>query len=165
MLRMFRRQKIMQTIEHLRQLFDYNDWANRRIITALKESYSEKSHKILAHLLITEQEYFERLYGKDSKGFDFWQDLSLKECGALARETAERYEKLLRKFDEEGLNLAANYRTSEGDWKENTFRELLTHILFHSSVHRGNIILKLRQENFAPPKIDYIIYLRETKYI
>jgi uncharacterized damage-inducible protein DinB len=35
----------------------------------------------------------------------------------------------------------------------------------HSATHRGNIMLKLREEGFAPPKIDYIIYLRETKYI
>ncbi len=155
----------MNSLEHLRQIFDYNDWANRRIITALKENYSEKSHKILAHLLITEREYFERLYGKDSKGFDFWQELSLEDCGELAREVSEKYEKLLRRFDEEGLDLKTTYRTSEGDWKENTFREILTHVPFHSAIHRGNIMLKIREEGFEPPKIDYIIYLRETKYI
>jgi uncharacterized damage-inducible protein DinB len=155
----------MYSVEHLRRLYDYNDWANRRIITALKENSVEKARKILAHLLITEQEYFERLYGKDSKGFDFWQDLSIEECGALARTTAERFEKLLRRFEEEGLDLTARYRTSEGVWHENTFRELLTHVLFHSSIHRGNIMLAVREAGFAPPKIDYIIYLRETKYI
>jgi len=155
----------MQTVEHLRQLFAYQDWANRRIITALKENYAEKAHRLLAHLLITEQEYFERLYGKDSTGFDFWPDLSLEECGALARETAGRYEKLLRRFDDEGLDLTAEYRTSEGVRHQNTFRELLTHVLFHSSIHRGNIMIILREAGFAPPKIDYIIYLRETKYI
>lgn len=155
----------MNTVEHLRHLFAYNDWANRRIIIALKENQSEKARSILAHLLITEQEYFERLYGKDSFGFDFWPDLSLEECGALARTTAERYERLLRRFEEEGLGISAQYRTSEGVWHENSFRELLTHVLFHSSIHRGNIILKMREENFTPPKIDYIIYLRETKYV
>ncbi len=153
----------MNSIEHLRELYVYNDWANRRIIIALKDAPGEKSRKILAHLLITEQEYFERLYSKDSFGFDFWQNLSLEECGKLARETAERYEKLLRKFDDEGLDLKTSYRTSEGVWHENTFRELLTHVLFHSSIHRGNIILQMREENFTPPKIDFIIYLRETK--
>jgi len=155
----------MNTIEHLRELFNYNDWANRRILTALKENYSEKSHEIFAHLLITEQEYFARLYGKDSTGFDFWQNLSLEECGTLARETAERYEKLIRRFDEEGLDMRAVYATSEGVPYENTFREMLTHVVFHSSIHRGNIMLKMREDGFTPPKIDYIIYLRETKYI
>jgi uncharacterized damage-inducible protein DinB len=155
----------MNTIEHLRELFNYNDWANRRIIVALKTNKSERALRILAHLLVTEREYFERLYGKDSTGFDFWPDLSLEDCGRLAQETAGAYEKLLRRFEDEGLGIAARYRTSEGIPHENTYRELLTHVLFHSSIHRGNVILKLREEGFTPPKIDYIIYLRETKYI
>lgn len=155
----------MHTLEHLRHLFSYNDWANRRIITTLKENYSDRARQILAHLLITEQEYFERLYGKDSTGFDFWQDLSLEDCGKLAREIADRYEKLLRRFEEEGLDMSVKYRTSEGVAVENNFREHLTHVLFHSSIHRGNIILRMREEGFTPPPIDYIIFLRETKYI
>ncbi|MET0752898.1 MAG: DinB family protein [Pyrinomonadaceae bacterium] len=155
----------MYTIEHLRHLFAYNDWANRRIITALKENRSERARQILAHSLITEKEYFERLYGKDSTGFDFWQDLTIEECGDLARETADAYEKLLRKFEEEGLGIIARYRSSEGIPYENTFREILSHVLLHSATHRGNIMIKLREEGFTPPKIDYIIYLRETKYI
>lgn len=155
----------METVEHLRHLFAYNDWVNRRMIVSLKNADSERSRQILAHLLITEKEYYDRLYGKDSTGFDFWPDLSLDECGTLARETAEAYEKLLRRFDEDGLDIRAKYRSSEGVPYENTFRELLTHVLIHSSIHRGNIMLKLREDGFEPPKIDYIIYLRETKYI
>ena len=155
----------MNTIEHLRQLYIYNDWANWRIIPSLKENSSDKSLKILAHLLVTEKEYYERLYGKDSTGFDFWRNLTPEECEKLARETAENYDRLLRRFDEEGLGFIVKYKTSEGISHENTFRELLSHVLLHSAIHRGNIILKLREEGFAPPKIDYIIYLRETKYI
>ena len=151
----------MNTVEHLRRLFAYNDWANRRIVTSLKENYSDKARRILAHSLVTEKEYFERLYGKDSTGFDFWPDLSIKECGELAREISLKYERLLRKFDEEGLDLKAAYKNSGGAAFENSLRELVTHVLLHSATHRGNIILKLREEGFTPPKIDYIIYLRE----
>ena len=119
---------------------------------ALKTAASEKSRTFLAHLLSPETNY-DRLYGKDSTGFDFWPELSIEECGDLARETAGNYEKLLRRFDEDGLNLAARYKTSEGVEHENTFRELLTHVLFHSSIHRGNIMIKLREDGFEPPKI------------
>ncbi len=155
----------MQTVEHLRELFAYNDWANRRVIVALKQNASERSLQILAHLLITEKEYYERLFGKDSTGFDFWPDLTIDECGTLARASAEAFEKLLRRFDDEGLDVRTRYRTSEAIPYENSYRELLTHVVFHSSIHRGNIILKLREEGLEPPKIDYIIYHRETKYI
>ena len=153
----------METVEHLHELFTYNDWSNRRIITALRFNQSEKAQKILAHLLVTEKEYFERLYGKDSTGFNFWQDFSLDDCRSLAQENAERFEKLLKRFDDEGLGQTVSYKTSESISYTNTFRELLTHVLFHSSTHRGNIILKMREENYTPPKIDYIIYLREAK--
>src|SRR5687768_13685924 len=104
----------METVEHLRSLFAYNDWANRRVIVALKSAKSGKSLSILIHLLITEKEYYERLYGKDSTGFDFWPTLSLEDCGPLARENAEAYEKLLRRFEENGLDIRAKYRNSEG---------------------------------------------------
>ncbi|MEP6947340.1 MAG: DinB family protein [Acidobacteriota bacterium] len=155
----------MQTVEQLRELFRYNDWANRRIVVALKENDCEPARHILAHLLTTEQEYFERLYGKDSTGFEFWPDLSIAECGIIAQETGERYERLIRGFDESGLDLTASYRTSEGRLYENTFREMLTHVLIHSATHRGGIIVKIRDAGFEPPKTDHIVYLRETKYV
>ena len=155
----------MQTVEHLRELFRYDDWANRRMIVAVRESGSDRCRQILAHLLVTEDEYLGRLFGKDSTGFDFWPDLSIEECGELARTVAEKYEKLMRRFDDEGLDLWTRYRTSQGVPHENNFREMLTHVIIHSATHRGNLMLKLRDEGFEPPKIDYIIYLRETKYV
>ena len=114
----------MQTVEHLRELFRYDDWANRRMIVAVKESGSDRCRQILAHLLTTEDEYLARLFGKDSTGFDFWPDLSVEECGELARTVAEKYEKLMRRFDEEGLDLWTRYRTSQGVPHENDFRDL-----------------------------------------
>jgi len=155
----------MQTVEHLRELFRYDDWANRRMIVAVKESGSDRCRQILAHLLTTEDEYLARLFGKDSTGFDFWPDLSIEECGELARTVAEKYEKLMRRFDDEGLDLWTRYRTSQGIPHENNFRDMLTHVIIHSATHRGNLMLKLRDDGFEPPKIDYIIYLRETKYV
>jgi uncharacterized damage-inducible protein DinB len=155
----------MQTVDLLRDLFRYNDWANRRIVVAVKETGSEKCRRILSHILTTENEYIERFNGKDSTGFEFWPDQSIEELGSLARSTADKFDKLLRRFDEEGLDIAIRYRTSKGEAKENDFREMLTHVIIHSSIHRGNIILKLREEGFEPPKIDHMIYLRETKYL
>jgi uncharacterized damage-inducible protein DinB len=154
----------METIAELRELFDWNDWANRRTVAAVRVSGSERALKMLAHLVTTETEYFERLYGKDSKGFDFWPALSVDECGEIARAAAEKFERLLRRFDEEGLDLTARYRSSEGAWRENTYREILTHVLFHSATHRGGINVVLRDEGHEPPVTDHIVYLRENKY-
>ena len=152
----------MTTLEHLRHLFEYDDWATRRMIAALRNDHSDRSRQILAHILTTKQEYFDRLHGKDSTGFNFWPDLSLDECSELSTVTKDRFERMLDRFDDEGLGLRAAYRTSEGVPHSNTFREILTQVLFHSATHRGNIILKLREEGIEPPQTDYIVYLRET---
>ncbi len=117
--------------------------------------------KYLSHVLVTEKEYFERLYGKDSTGFDFWQSLSIEDCSERAKENAEIYEQLLHKFDDEGLGQTTQYYTSEGEQVENSFREILTHVLFHSMNHRGQILTILSQEGFSPPTLDYIIYRRQ----
>jgi uncharacterized damage-inducible protein DinB len=152
----------MNTSEHFRKLFDYDDWANRRVLEALEISESERSLQVLAHILITKQEYFERLSGKDSTGFNFWPDLQILECHGLADSTTQTYKKLLDDSDEFGLERMAKYKTSEGVPSENSYRDMLTHVLVHSSIHRGNIVLKMREEGLEPPKIDYILYLRDT---
>jgi uncharacterized damage-inducible protein DinB len=151
----------METVTHIRGLFEYDDWANRRTIAALEIAPSERSLRILAHILITKREYFERFNGKDSTGFNFWPDLTLDECRQLSETTTRDYKQIVNDSDESGLDRIARYKTSEGVPYENTYRELLTHVLIHASVHRGNIVLKMREEGLEPPKIDYIIYLRE----
>src|SRR5215218_10499699 len=154
----------MNTVEHLRGLFEYDDWANRQLLTALDNARSERSLQILAHILITKQEYFERLSGKDSTGFNFWPDLNHQQCRQLASRTNENYTRLVNDADESDLEKTAAYKTSEGVAHENSYRDLLTHVLLHSSIHRGNIVLKMREEGLEPPKIDYIIYLRREDF-
>src|SRR5688572_29695062 len=141
----------MQTVDQLRQLFRYNAWANRRMISALVEIDSEKCLSILAHLLTTEQEYFERLWGKDSTGFEFWPKLDIQQCGSLASAAAARFDTLLTGLSEESLDEIASYRSSEGVAYDNTWRDLLAHVVLHSSIHRGSIMLKIRESGARPP--------------
>ncbi len=60
----------MQTIEELRNLLDYNEWANRRIIASLKASSTLPSAAVraLTHLLIAEKTWLIRL--REEPGYD-----------------------------------------------------------------------------------------------
>lgn len=153
----------MRSIEDLRQLFAFNDWANRRVIAVLRESGCVDGLKLMSHVVTTETEYFERIHGKDSTGFDFWPDLDLEGVRDAALRNAESYRGLLEQFDEEGLGQSIDYRTSSGTGVRGTFRDLLTHVVFHSMAHRGQILTELRRSGVEPPKIDYIIYRREVQ--
>jgi len=150
----------MESISHLRHLYLFNDWANRIVVRHIRAAGSSTALRYLAHVLITENEYYERLFGKDSTGFDFWPNLTIDECSELAKSNAERFGKLLAGFDDEGLGQRVSYKTSEGVEFDNSFREILTHVLFHSMNHRGQILTILRNEGFEPPAIDYIVFER-----
>ena len=150
----------MHSIEHLRELYEYNDWANRRVLAAVRDSECPEAQRFFAHLLTTEKEYHDRLFGSDSTGFNFWPEMSVEEMRALTLENAERFERLLAKFDDEGLGQRVDYRTSAGKPVHNTFREIFSQVLLHSTSHRAQALRELRLAGFEPPSIDYIFYSR-----
>ena len=119
--------------------------------------------RMMSHVLTTEKEYFERLYGKDSTGFDFWPDADAEGLSALAKRNAEDYERLLARFDDEGLGQSIEYRTSSGEAVTNSYRDILSHVILHSKGHRGQALSLMRRDGIDPPVVDYIIYRREIQ--
>ncbi|MFV0389135.1 MAG: DinB family protein [Pyrinomonadaceae bacterium] len=151
----------MLSNEYITHLFQYNDWANRRILVAVKTAECKLCIQLFSHLLVTEREYYARLFGKDSTGFDFMQILTIEELRSYTLENASLFENLLKGFDDEGLGQITMFRTSEGIEVSHSFREIFTQVILHSMNHRGQIITQLRRVGFEPPKLDYIFYCRE----
>lgn len=152
----------MNTIDQLRELFLFNDWANAKLIGTIENTGCDPALKYLTHLLVTEREYFDRISGKkDSTGFDFWPDRTIDECDKLKQDNDLVFREFLTRQDENCLEDTVFYTTSEGIPYTNTIREMLAHVLLHSMTHRGQALSALRRSGFEPPKIDYIIYLRE----
>lgn len=152
----------MHTLEHLRHLFSFNEWANSAAVDAVSRSGSEKAARYLSHILTTEHEYYARLGGKDSTGFDFWPELRSAELGELFVLVRAKYRELLDSIDETGLDAIVDYKTSQGVPYRNTYREILTHVLLHSMNHRGQVLSALRADGSEPPQIDYIVFLRQN---
>ncbi len=154
----------MQTLESLRHLVAFNEWANRRMIESLKafDNQSAKALRALSHLLIAEKEWMTRiLHDEDSTGFDFWQEASLDECVTLANEMAKAYADFVNELTEEKLDNTATYKNSKGTEYTTTFRDILTHVLFHSMAHRGQVAMALRADGGEPIWSDYIVFVRE----
>jgi uncharacterized damage-inducible protein DinB len=154
----------METLESFRRRFEYNDWANRRALDALRamEIPSVRGVRALAHLLIAEKEWLNRLlHNADSSGFDFWQEMPLAECRSLIDENQKAYAKFFENFTENDLASTATYRNSKGVEYTNSHRDILTHVLFHSTYHRGQIALAVREDGSEPAYTDYIAFVRE----
>jgi len=154
----------METIEMLRRMLAYNEWANLRAIKSLKESAdpSAKAIRALAHLLIAEKTWLVRLLkDEDSTGADFWPARTLEECEALFDETRKDYSALLGDMTEENLDSTATYKNSKGIQYTTAYREILTHVLMHSAYHRGQVAMAVRAEGGTPGYTDYITFVRE----
>ncbi len=156
----------MRTIEQLRALLDYNEWANRRMIAALKASHDPpaKALRALTHLLIAEKTWLLRLKNDlDTTGYEFWPELSLEECEALAAETASAYSELLAELTEDGLDSVATYKNSKGIEYQTSYRDIVTHVEVHSAYHRGQVAMSIRAEGGEPANTDYIAFVRDRR--
>jgi uncharacterized damage-inducible protein DinB len=153
----------MQTLEYLRQLNDFNDWANGLILDSLTSSANpgEKTVSAFAHLLLAEKMWLRRLRENlDTTGFDFWQGKDIAFCENLCGKNRKDFLELFNDLTEEGLEAAATYKNSEGNEFTNTIREVLTHVFFHSGHHRGQILSYIRANGENPPYVDFIGFLR-----
>ena len=155
----------MESIEILHRLFEYNVWANQRLITALQDpaNQSAKALRALTHLVFAEQEWLARLRAaKDSTGVNFWAELSLDECETLNNQNQQAFSDLFGKLDELQLDSVAVYKNSKGNEFHTPFRDVLTHVALHSTYHRGQVAMAIRAEGGTPPNTDFIIYQREN---
>lgn len=155
----------MNSLASLRQLLAYNKWANRRILESFGDASNQSPAAVraLAHLLIAEKIWLRRLLrNEDTTGFDFWQASTIEECAALAEENRLDYADLLKSLTEETLGSVATYKNSKGIEYRTSFRDILTHVLFHSAYHRGQVALLVRGDGGEPAYTDYIAFVREN---
>lgn len=153
----------MHTIEMLRQLVAYNRWAGRLIIESLKQkpNADPQAVRALVHLLVAEREWLMRLtQGKDNSGYNFWPEMSLAECESLMREVHSAYDKLLSNLTEEKLDDVATYKNSQGVEYRTKCRDILFHVMFHSTYHRGQVAMAERFAGNTPAYTDYIAFVR-----
>jgi uncharacterized damage-inducible protein DinB len=156
----------MQTVEELRNLLNYNRWANHRTIASLKASPNPpaKAIRALTHLLIAEKTWLLRLQeNMDSTGFDFWPSASVEECETLAEKTALSYGEFVSNLTEGRLESVATYKNSKGIEYETTYRDILVHVVMHSAYHRGQVAMAVRSEGSEPGYTDYIGFVREKQ--
>jgi uncharacterized damage-inducible protein DinB len=151
-----------ETIEMLRQFYAYNFWANKRVLDSLKIANNAQATRYFAHILIAEKKWLMRLLkNEDNTGFNFWPGATVEDCKEMLEENKKAYDDFFSKLTEEKLKSIATYKNSKGIEFTNTYREVFTHVFFHSSYHRGQIAAALRANDNEPAYTDFIGFLRD----
>ncbi len=161
------------TPEIIRILFEYNAWANRRILDACvllpdhqftrdMGSSFRSVRDTLAHIMGGEWIWLERWQGRMPttlpKAADY-PDLS-----SIRRRWSE-LDKELQKFvaglTEQDLARVQEIRTTEGKLFQHPLWQMLQHLANHSTYHRGQVTTLLRQLDIPAVATDLIAFYRQ----
>jgi uncharacterized damage-inducible protein DinB len=151
----------MNVIERLNRELAYNAWANREVLRSLLAArpVPERAAAVMAHVIGAEWLWLRRL-GHPSPPMEVWPALRLTECEGQLRELSQAWQAYLCGLTPESLGQQIRYRNSKGEDWANTVADVLTHVVLHSSYHRGQIASLLGRAGEAAAYSDYIECVR-----
>lgn len=149
----------METTAFFKELFEYSCYFNNELITLFIEKETtvpERASALLNHILNAHQIWLERVQGVPPS-CTVWEMRSLASLEGVNR---QNYEGTLKLLDAVPLNTMVAYNTFKGIQNHNTVRDILFHIINHSTYHRAQIATDLRASGIAPLVTDYIFWKR-----
>ncbi len=146
----------------LLRLYRHLEWADERVVAAMRGSGDRRALELLGHLVGSEAVWYARIRTGRSEHLEIWPTLSLDECAAVAGENARAYRTLVDGLGAGDLGRAVAYRNSRGTEFRTPLGEILLHVALHGSYHRGQIALRLRESGGEPVNTDYITWVREV---
>ncbi len=152
----------MDMLAHLRRLFVYDDWANRKALTAMRRAspLPSRSLKLLAHILGAQSVWYGRILG-EPPSLAVWPELSLEQCSAELDALERSWARFLPTLTLGGLAAPVTYRNSKGEpWTSNV-ADILTHVVLHGAYHRAQIAADLRTSGHEPAYTDFIHAVRQ----
>lgn len=152
-----------RSADNFRQLFQYTDWANRRVLEEMQSvnEVPERALELFSHLLRSQDHWYGRIENTEHEHLDFWETESLSACAGRLDASTRRWRDVLERRAETDLDQPIAYTNSTGEPYETLLRDILTHVVNHGTHHRAQIALVLRGADIAPPPTDYIFYVRE----
>jgi len=153
----------MNVADALRRQFAYNAWANRETLAAIRnvgETPSERSLQLLAHIFAAERVWLERLR-QVPQSVAVWPKPDLPWCEAQASELQRLWVDYLDLITAGDVSQSISYKNSKGEEWTSTVVDILTHVVFHSAYHRGQIASHMRENGQTPAYTDYIHGIRQ----
>lgn len=146
-----------------KRLFQYNQWATRRLLTVMEESpdLPDRALELLSHLLRTQDVWYGRVEQTHHAELDFWAVDSLSTCAKRLDRSTRRWTRLVDSTRKTEEQQTVHYANSKGTTFDTPLKDILTHVLNHGTHHRAQAALVLRNAEIAPPATDFIFYVRE----
>ena len=163
----------MVTPELLRFMFQYNAWADRRLLDACGQLSNEQFTRNLgssfssvrdtvAHLYGAEWVWNERFHGHSptalvsGAGFPDLASIRVK-----LEEMDQYFIDFVSKMTQQDADRVIRYKSFSGEEFSNPLWQSLHQLTNHATYHRGQVVTLLRQLGVKPVSTDLIMYYRE----
>ncbi|HYC84307.1 MAG TPA: DinB family protein [Chryseosolibacter sp.] len=142
------------------KLYQYNAWATKRVIgTLVRQQVSDqKILSLLGHVVAAQFLWLHRIKGLPPADVKLWGEYTLDQLIPMSENIARQWLEFVESTDD--FNRELTYKNYVGDPYTNNVEMIMIHLVNHSSYHRAQIAMLLRQKGFEPINTDFITYDR-----
>ncbi|MDP9230717.1 MAG: DinB family protein, partial [Bacteroidota bacterium] len=154
---------IMELKQYLIDTFQFNDHANKMILSRIKELPENKeSIRFFSHLINSQIKWLERIHVyPNDPNLDWWEPAyPLEELESRWDDSLAKWINFLENNSEESLYLERKFIGFDGSVFSAPLKDIALQLNYHSIHHRAQIQTIIRQQGLQPDFIDYIA----TKY-
>ena len=156
-----------------RELLKYTLWADRKVLAAVRHVEPEYLVReagasfgsllgTFAHILGAEQVWLSRFVGNPIPLPDIADFPDLETLEADFKELWPQLEFFLASLDDAQLEAPIRWTNSRGETYTRQLWQAVVHMVNHSTYHRGQIVMLLRQMGYEPPSSDLIYFFPEA---
>lgn len=141
-------------------LYQYNYWANQRVLSCLQKQniQDEKILTLMGHVLAAQYLWYHRVKGLPAPDVKLWGTYTLEKLHHMAEDIGMQWLGFVN--SQESFDRELSYTNYVGEPYTNNIEMIMMHLVNHSSYHRAQIAMLLRQNGFEPINTDLITYDR-----
>ena len=146
--------------EYFLKLYQYNAWSNQRVLNSIQRQNvnDEKILSVMGHVVAAQFLWLHRIKALPPPDVKLWGTYTLPQLITLSEEAGKQWLAFVQSND--NFNRELTYTNYVGDPYVNNVETIMIHLVNHSSYHRGQIAMLLRQKGFEPINTDLITYDR-----
>jgi uncharacterized damage-inducible protein DinB len=156
-------------------LYDYNRWANARVLDAASRLTTEQYTRdlsssfrsvrdTLTHIMAAEWIWLRRWKGTSPKAlFDPAEFPNLVALRAKWAEIEQEQMEFVNNITDESLATMISYVNFKGETWQYPLWQMMQHLVNHSTYHRGQVTTMLRQLGTEPAATDFLLFFDMRK--
>ena len=151
--------------EYFVHMFDYEDWANRKVLGYLMSNDGhDQIERIFSHLIADMTPWVCLLLGREVPiDLDCSPRWTLEECEANLATSMSEIKTFVAGLSDEGFGNVVTSVAPNGRQFDNTVAEVLTQILSNGQHHRGQIEWIVEHETGEYLGTSYMPYVRQLR--